>query len=48
MPILSATGEIIRRNVVKVKPPLIITNEDAEFIMEKFEIILKEALHKVG
>ncbi len=48
MPILSAKGEIIRRNVVKIKPPLIITDDDAEFILEKFEIVLKEALKKVS
>jgi 4-aminobutyrate aminotransferase-like enzyme len=44
MPILTTKGEIIRRNVVKVKPPLIITEEDADYILEKFEIILKETL----
>jgi 4-aminobutyrate aminotransferase-like enzyme len=48
MPILSTRGEILRRNVVKVKPPLIINNEDTDFIMEKFEVILKEAVRKVG
>jgi len=47
MPILSASGQIIRRNVIKVKPPLIITEEDVDFILEKFEIILKEALKKL-
>jgi len=47
MPILSSKGEIIRRNVVKVKPPLIITEEDADFILEKFEVILNEALNHV-
>ena len=47
MPYLTPTGKIRRRNVIKVKPPLIITDEDAEFILEKFEIILKAALNKV-
>jgi 4-aminobutyrate aminotransferase-like enzyme len=47
MPILSATGKILRRNVVKIKPPLIITEEDADYILEKFEEILKESLKKL-
>jgi len=47
MPILSSKGELIRRNVVKVKPPLIITEEDADFILEKFEVILKDSLSHV-
>ena len=47
MPIVSGTGQIRRRNVVKLKPPIIITEEDADFILKKFEIILKEALKKV-
>ncbi|MHA1412875.1 MAG: aspartate aminotransferase family protein [Promethearchaeota archaeon] len=47
MPILSGTGKLIRRNVIKIKPPLIITEEDAEFILEKFEETLKDALKKV-
>ncbi len=47
MPYLSTKGEILRHNVVKIKPPLIITDEDCDFILENFEIILKEALNKV-
>jgi 4-aminobutyrate aminotransferase-like enzyme len=47
MPILSGTGKIMRRNTVKIKPPLIITEDDADFIIEKFELILKEALKKL-
>jgi 4-aminobutyrate aminotransferase-like enzyme len=47
MPILSARGELLMRNLVKIKPPLIITEEDAEFILENFEKVLKEALEKV-
>lgn len=47
MPILSARGELLMRNLVKIKPPLIITEDDAEFILENFEKVLKEALEKV-
>jgi 4-aminobutyrate aminotransferase-like enzyme len=48
MPILSTRGQIIRRNVVKIKPPLIITESDAEIILEKFELVMKEALKKLS
>ncbi|TXT59360.1 MAG: 5-aminovalerate aminotransferase DavT [Promethearchaeota archaeon] len=48
MPILSAKGELIMRNLLKIKPPLVIDEEDTEFIIENFEKILKEALKKVG
>ena len=47
MPILGGTGKMLMRNVVKIKPPLIINEEEADFILEKFELILKEALNKV-
>ena len=47
MPILSFKGNMLMRNVIKIKPPIIITEKDAEFILEKFEIILKEALNKL-
>jgi len=47
MPILSARGELLMRNVVKLKPPLVITEEDSDFILENFEKVLKEALKKV-
>jgi len=47
MPILSTRGQFLRRNVIKVKPPLIITDEDCDFILEKFEIVLKEALNNI-
>ncbi|MHA1150281.1 MAG: aspartate aminotransferase family protein [Promethearchaeota archaeon] len=47
MPILSGTGKMQQRNLVKIKPPINITEEDANFILEKFELILKEALQKV-
>ena len=48
MPILSTRGQIMRRNVVKIKPPLIITESDADFILEKFELVMKEALQKLS
>jgi len=47
MPILTMRGQILRRNVVKIKPPLIITESDANFILERFEVILKEAINKL-
>ena len=47
MPILSGGGKLLMRNLVKIKPPINITEEDADFILEKFELILKEALQKV-
>jgi 4-aminobutyrate aminotransferase-like enzyme len=47
MPILSGTGKLLRRNVVKIKPPIVITEEDADFILEKFEVVLKESLNKL-
>lgn len=47
MPILSGGGKMLMRNLVKIKPPLTISDEDADFILEKFELILKEALQKV-
>ncbi len=47
MPILSGTGKILMLNVIKIKPPLVITEEDAEFILEKFELILKESINKI-
>jgi 4-aminobutyrate aminotransferase-like enzyme len=40
-------GQILRRNVIKIKPPLIITESDADFILETFEVILKEAINKL-
>ncbi|MEJ2278753.1 MAG: aminotransferase class III-fold pyridoxal phosphate-dependent enzyme [Candidatus Lokiarchaeota archaeon] len=47
MPILSGKGELLMRNVLKIKPPLVITDEDTNFILEKFEEVLKKALEKV-
>ncbi len=47
MPILTMRGQLLRRNVIKVKPPLIITESDTDFILERFEVILKEAINKL-
>ncbi len=47
MPIMSFSGKLLIRNVVKVKPPINISESDADFILEQFELILKEALQKV-
>jgi len=47
MPYLSGTGKLLRRNVIKVKPPLIITEEDADFICDKFESVLKKAINNL-
>jgi len=47
MPILTATGKLRRRNVTKIKPPLVVTEEDTNFILENFELTLKDALQKV-
>ena len=42
-PISSDSGELYR-NVVKIKPPLIITREDSDHIMSIFELALEEAI----
>ncbi|MHA1272974.1 MAG: aspartate aminotransferase family protein [Promethearchaeota archaeon] len=47
MPILSGSGKLLMRNVLKLKPPIIINDEEADFILEKFEEILKDALQKL-
>jgi len=47
MPILTATGKLRRRNVIKIKPPLVVTEEDTDFILENFELTLKDALNKL-
>jgi len=47
MPILTATGKLRRRNVIKIKPPLVVTEEDTDFILENFEMTLKDALNKL-
>jgi 4-aminobutyrate aminotransferase-like enzyme len=43
MPILKKTGEM-RRNVLKIKPPLIISDEETEKVCQLFEKCFKEAL----
>ncbi|MCF2141582.1 MAG: aminotransferase class III-fold pyridoxal phosphate-dependent enzyme [Candidatus Lokiarchaeota archaeon] len=45
MPILKKSGEMMR-NIVKIKPPLIISDEDTEEICFRFEKSLKDALEK--
>ena len=43
MPILKKSGEMMR-NIVKIKPPLIISDEETEEICRLFEKSLHEAL----
>ncbi|MHA1672284.1 MAG: hypothetical protein ACTSYI_01525, partial [Promethearchaeota archaeon] len=43
MPILKKSGEMMR-NVLKIKPPLILTDEETEEICLRFEKSLKQAL----
>lgn len=47
MPIIGFSGKLLVRNVLKIKPPIIISENDADFILEQFEAILKEALNKL-
>ena len=47
MPIFSGSGQMLIRNVIKIKPPLNITEEDADFICDKFESVLKASLNNV-
>ena len=44
-PISSDSGKLFR-NVLKIKPPLIITREDSDHIITVFESALKEAKSK--
>ncbi len=48
MPYLSGTGKIIMRNLIKIKPPLVITEEDADYICDKFESVLKASLNNLN
>ena len=48
MPYLSGTGKIIMRNLIKIKPPLVITEEDADYICNKFESVLKASLNTLN
>ncbi len=48
MPYLTGTGKLLMHNLIKIKPPLIITEEDADFICNKFESVLKASLNSVN
>jgi 4-aminobutyrate aminotransferase-like enzyme len=47
MPIIKPSGETIR-NVLKIKPPLIITEEEAQIICDRFEATLKSCINQLG
>ena len=47
MPYLSGTGKLLKRNLIKIKPPLNITEEDANFICDKFESVLKKSINNL-
>jgi 4-aminobutyrate aminotransferase-like enzyme len=47
MPYLSGTGKLLKRNLIKIKPPLNITKEDADFICDKFENVLKTSINNL-
>jgi len=47
MPYLSGSGRMLMRNLIKIKPPLGISNEDADFICDKFESVLKASLNNL-
>ena len=47
MPYFSGSGELLRRNVIKVKPPLNITEEITDYICDKFENILKISINNL-
>ena len=47
MPYFSGTGKILMRNLIKIKPPLGITEEETDFICDKFESVLKASLNNV-
>ena len=48
MPYLTGTGKILMHNLIKIKPPLVITEEDVDFICDKFESVLKTSLKNLG
>ena len=48
MPYISGTGKLLMRNLIKIKPPLVITEEEADFICDKFESVLKASLNNVN
>jgi 4-aminobutyrate aminotransferase/(S)-3-amino-2-methylpropionate transaminase len=47
MPYLTGTGKILMQNLIKIKPPLIISEDDADFICDKFETVLKAAIKNI-
>ncbi|MFX0030549.1 MAG: hypothetical protein ACFE8B_15160, partial [Candidatus Hermodarchaeota archaeon] len=47
MPYMTTTGKILMHNLVKIKPPIIINEEDADYICDKFEDVLKGALNNI-
>jgi len=47
MPIIKPSGEMVR-NVIKIKPPLIITEEEVDIICERFEATLKSCLNDLN
>jgi hypothetical protein len=48
MPYMSGTGKLLMRNLIKIKPPLIISEEEADLICDKFESVLKASLNNVN
>lgn len=47
MPYVTTSGRILMHNLVKIKPPILITEKDADFICNKFEDVLKAAINNV-
>jgi 4-aminobutyrate aminotransferase-like enzyme len=47
MPYMSGTGKILMRNLIKIKPPLVISEEEADYICDKFESVLKASINTV-
>ncbi|MHA2220128.1 MAG: hypothetical protein ACXACY_29955, partial [Candidatus Hodarchaeales archaeon] len=47
MPYITTTGKIMMHNLIKIKPPLLISEEDADFICDKFESVLKASLSNI-
>jgi 4-aminobutyrate aminotransferase-like enzyme len=47
MPYLTGTGKVLMYNLIKIKPPLVITEEEADYICDKFESVLKTSLNNV-
>jgi 4-aminobutyrate aminotransferase-like enzyme len=48
MPIMSFGGMMVMRNLIKIKPPLLISEEDADFVCDRFESTLKASLNNVS